>query len=377
MSQSIALLVRSLNYGGAERQLVELASGLHSRGCRVAVMAFYPGGPLIEDLKRAGVRVQVLAKRGRWDVLGFFLRLVREVRREHPDLVYSFLVEPGIVAVVLKLFVPNLRVIWGVLASSVDFGAYDWPTRLSFKVSCWLARFADLIIVNSKVGAIAHEQAGYPKSRIVVLPSGVDVTRFKPDAHAGHRLRDAWGIPQGDKVIGIVGRLDPMKDHSTLFEAAAILRRTGLNLWWVCVGAGEPGYVETLRALTRRLGLDGRVLWAGLHADMVSVYNAFDIVCSSSAFGEGWSNALGEGMACGLPCVATDVGDAHTILGDLGVLVPSKDPHRLAEGIRTALTRSNDHLRRGCRDRIVQLFSSDRMITETERLLRMCVDASS
>lgn len=373
-SMSIILLVRSLNYGGAERQLVELAKGLHTRGLRVVVLVFYPGGPLLEELERAGIRVSIIGKRGRWDLIGFFSRLVRDARSAHAHVIYSFLVEPGIVAVALKPFVPGLRVTWGVRASDVDRGVYDWPTRASFKISSWLARFADLIIVNSAAGADVHEREGYPRKRIVVLPNGVDAGRFKPDPDAGRRMRADWGVPASESVVGVVARIDPMKDHATLLEAAAILRRDACEPWFVCVGEGRATYVDALRSSARALGISDRVLWVGSCGDMTAAYNAFDIVCSSSAFGEGWSNVLGEAMACGVTCVATDVGDASVIVGDVGVLVPPKDPRALADGIRVALSRAKGDVKGACRERIVTLFGIDRMVEETERLLRKCVD---
>lgn len=373
---SVVLLIRSLGFGGAERQLVELAKGLASRGFRISVIVFYAGGQLLEELHAANVRVEVLGKRGRWDILRFLARLVRAVRKAKPQVVYSLLVVPNIMSVILRLVRPRIVVVWGVLASNVDFGAYDWFSRFLFRLSCWLARFADLILVNSSLGAEYHRAHGYPEARMVVLPSGVDVDRFRPDRAAGQRYRHVWGIKKGDQVVGIVGRLDPMKDHHSLFAAAAILRREHHQPWIVCVGEGDATYCQHLRSAAASLGVDDRVLWVGGQREMTAVYNAFDVLCSASAFGEGWSNVLGEAIACGIPCVATNVGDAVQIVGYCGVVVPPGNPALLAEGIRSCLARSGDDLSRSCRTWAVESFSHERMLEETDRLLRAHVHRS-
>ena len=110
---------------------------------------------------------------------------------------------------------------------------------------------------------------------------------------------------------------------------------------------------------------------------MTAVYNALDVLCSASAFGEGWSNVLGEALACGIPCVATDLGDAVQIVGDCGVVVPPRNPVLLAEGIRSCLARSGVDLSRSCRQWAVKTFSSARMLEETDRLLRAYVPRSA
>jgi glycosyltransferase involved in cell wall biosynthesis len=119
------------------------------------------------------------------------------------------------------------------------------------------------------------------------------------------------------------------------------------------------------------------VIWTGSQRDVVGVYNALDVCCLSSAFGEGFSNVLGEAMACGIPCVATDVGDAGRIIDTCGVVVHPGDPRRLAEALRRVLTAAGPHQKRACRERVEREFSLDRMVKETERLLRACVDASA
>src|SRR3972149_3470346 len=115
----ITFLIRSLNFGGAERQLVTLAKGLHGRGHSLQVLVFYPDGTLEKDLLNSGVHVHDLGKRGRWDILFFMRRLIRFIHNEKPDIIHSYLVIPNIFAVLLKPLFPDMHVIWGVRASKM------------------------------------------------------------------------------------------------------------------------------------------------------------------------------------------------------------------------------------------------------------------
>ncbi len=369
-SLSVALLVRSLNYGGAERQLVELAKGLHRRGHSVTVVSFYEGGPLLAELEAAGVGVVQLAKRGRWDVV-FAWRLIQFLRRKRPDVLYAFLVDPSLLSALIKPLLDGTRIVWGVRASRVDYGTYGWFPWATFQASRVFSRSADLIIVNSWAGADYHRAAGYPAGRITVVANGIDLERFQPDAVAGQRARAALGVPAHTRVIGSVGRLDPMKDYATFLEAAALVSREEPDVVYVCVGDGPPAHRIVLQARAERLGLGSKVIWAGSQQDMRAAYNALDVCCLASAFGEGFPNVLGEALACGVPCVSTDVGDAARILQDAEFIAPPGNPSRLAEALKRALVVSAiPERRRACRAMIAERFGVEQMVSATERALR-------
>jgi len=369
----IAFLIRSLNYGGSERQLVALARGLHERQHDVTVAVFYSGGPLERELREAGVRVRGLDKRGRWDLLGFLLRLVRLLREEKPDTLYGFLASPNILSVLLKPIFPRTRMVWGVRASNVDLDRYDWLSRLSYGVERRLSRFADLIVANSRAGSNYAVANGFPKNKMMVVPNGIDTGRFRPDPEERRRVRAEWGLAEGEKLIGAVGRLDPMKDHPTFLRAAAMLSQKRGDVRFVCVGDGPADYRRELGALGEELGLARRLIWAGAREDMSAVHNALDIATSSSAYGEGFSNVIGEAMACGVPCVATDVGDSAWIVGGQGLVVPPGDPEALAARWQDVIEKAPEArsaIGLDLRERVVHDFSLDHMIERTAEALK-------
>ena len=364
---SILLLIRSLEVGGAERQVVQLATGLHERGHDVRVAVFYRRGPLLSDLEEHGIEIVDLSKAGRWAVVGFFSRLIGVLRRVRPDVIYSMLGGANIVAAAARAAVPHTKLIWSVRASDVDLAKYDWHLRAAYAVERGLSRRADLIISNSHAGrdfAVAH---GFPEDRMAVVPNGIDTRRFRPDAPARARQRKEWAIADDQVAIGVLARLDPMKGHEVFLHAAALIAGDRPHMRFVCIGEGPER--RRLESLASDLGLGGRLSFTGAASDPAVALNGLDTCCSPSLFGEGFSNAIGEAMACGLPCVVTDVGDSALLVGATGAVVPRSDPDALAQGMLAICDRLRAEGAADPRARIIENFSVDTMVDRTLQLL--------
>ena len=367
----LLFLTRSLTYGGSERQLVALAKGLWRQGVSVTVATFYPGGPLGRDIESTGVSIESLEKRARWDVLGFFWRLLRLVRRIQPTILHGYLATANILTVLLKPLFPSAKIVWGLRASNMELERYGYVDQIQSWVECKLSHFADLIVVNSHAGFDFAARKGFPQDKMVVIPNGIDTERFVPDRLLRDKLRTEWGVGPTEILIGLVARLDPMKDHPTFLRAAAFFARECPHVRFVCVGDGAASYREQLQALSRELGLAESLRWVGFRDDIAAVYNSLDLACSSSLFGEGFSNAIAEAMACGVPCVVTDVGDSAAIVGATGEVVPGGDPQALANGWRRlrARLRVQPDLRAEARNRIAQHFGVASLVERTSAAL--------
>lgn len=365
-------LIRSLNVGGAERQLVELAKGLSKANFIITVCLFYNEGALLKELCGiCNVRIITLDKSGRWDIARFFYRLMDILKSLNPQILYSFLPEANIAGLVAGKLAGVPQIVWGVRASNMDVKRYDWLARMSLHLSAFLSRFPDAIIANSYAGKEFHRSIGYDTERMMVVPNGIGTDRFKPDHSSGLGVRDEWGIDEKTVLIGLVGRIDPMKDHKTFLHAVKIFDQEGCSVRFVCIGDGKEPYKSEIRSLSMALGLNGSLIWAGERYDMAAVYNAMDIVTSSS-FGEGFSNVIGEAMACGVPCVVTDVGDSAIIVGETGVIVPPKDPQALADGWRSMLKHLKDKsysIKKMARARIVFHYNSEIFVQKTSKRL--------
>ena len=362
----ILLLARSLDTGGAERQLALLARGMRERGHDIRVATFYAGGALEGEIDAAGVPRVPLGKRSRWDVAGFGARLLRVVRRADPDVLVSYLVAPNLLAAALRSGFPRTRVVWSLRASDMDLNRYDVLSRVSFSLSISLSRRADLLLVNSRAGLRYHAEAGFPRARMRLVPNGIDVTRFHPDRKAGEALRRIWSPAPGARLVGLVGRVDPMKDPETFLRAADLVARRDPATRFVWIGPSREATAWKTHPIAIRLA--SRLTWAGEVPDMASAYNALDVLALSSRT-EGFPNAVAEAMSCGVPCAVTAAGDAEAIVGDTGAVAAPRDAAGLADGIVRLLDAGHSPPRPEVRERILRNFSAEAMLDRTESLL--------
>lgn len=367
---SIVLLARSLESGGAERQMVELAIGLHRRAHRVRVAVFYARGALTSELQNAGVEIVDLRKSGRWHLLAFLIRTIHVLRRLNPDIIYSFLGGANVVAALARPFAAS-KIIWSVRNSAFDNSVSHWLADLSYRLEAVLAGRPKAIIANSSAGRTFAISRGFAAQRIEVVPNGIDTEWFKPDAVLRRDQRRKLGLRAEDIAVGVLGRLNATKDFPTFLRAIALLAGTMPKARFLCVGGGEER--DRLERLARELGIANRLLFTG-ELDAAAALNAFDIFCSPSVT-EGFSNAIAEAMACGLPCIVTDVGDSAMIVGDAGIVVPPSSPEALAKAIEQQIRNLGAHDPARPRRRIVDNFSMDAMVERTLDVFRAVLAA--
>ena len=364
----IAFLVRALNYGGAQSQLVILAQGLKKRGHTICVIAFY-NGIHARELSAAGINVHLLNKRGRWDVIGLLWRLTRLIRAESPDILYGYLATCNLLTGWLKFFPRHTKAVWGIRVSDLNLHYYDWLARCLAWLEIKLSGLAALVIANSEAGKRYAISQGWKSKFFVVIHNGIEVNKFQPNIAARKKVRAEWNVTDDELLIGIVGRIDPIKGHRIFLQAAAQLIPVLANVRFVCVGdAVNQAYQKELLALTEALGLQQKVIWAAARYDLPAVYNGLDVLTNCSA-SEGFSNVIGEAMACGIPCVVTDVGDSAEIVGDTGIVVEANNPTALMTGWLECLRRDRQAMGRQAHQRISEMFSVQKMVDETEAVL--------
>jgi glycosyltransferase involved in cell wall biosynthesis len=250
------------------------------------------------------------------------------------------------------------RLYWGIRCSNMNLADYSRKLRLVIGVCARFSSYPDAILANSEAGVRAHGAAGYRPKRFIVVANGIDTSRFRPDPAARTELRNTLGIEPETAAVIHVARVDPMKDQRTFLQAmAAVPHALGL-----LVGKG-----------TEQLALPSNVRALGLRADIPRLLAAADLMVSSSAYGEGFSNAIAEAMSAGVPAVATDVGDARAIVGDTGEVVEPKNPHAMAAAITRLIGEDGERRARradAARARIIADFSLTRMVERYENLYR-------
>ncbi|HJW34553.1 MAG TPA: DUF2334 domain-containing protein [Holophagaceae bacterium] len=372
----VLFLIQSLASGGAERQLSELVRHMDTDRFEVHLAVYYDPGyhndgkfwPLVEA--HPGVKLYSLhKKKGLTGFLTAIPRLFKLARRIRPQVIHGYSDGNPLALLMGKLL--GAKVVWGIRRTSSHQSSLNERAR---RLQKWLIRashFVDLIIFNSEAGRINHAAMGMKPHRAEVVPNGFDVERFHMNPSKGAEQRQVWGVPGHVPLIGVVGRMNPVKDHPTFIRTAARLSSEWPDARFICIGGGPAAYVESLKAQAQALGIGDKVLFPGTCADMPAAYNALNLLILSSS-DEGFPNALGEAMACGVPCVATRVGDAAVLLGNTGLTADIGDDEALAQAAATLLRESEAERSQralASRQRVSGTFSLEALVQRTENSL--------
>src|SRR5260221_4989732 len=301
----IAFVTTTIETGGAEGMVLKLVAGLDKQRFAPVVVVLSGRTAFAEQFEKAGAQVVILGMRGPFGRVIGLARVPASIWRLKPDVLQGWMVHGNLAAQIAgTLF--GIPVIWGVRHSQLIRGQEKTLTRTLEVLMKYLSKLPARIVYNSNAGKLRHEALGYDIARSAVIPNGFDLSAFLIDKDARERFRRLFQISEETVVIGMVARYHPVKDHATFLEAAGALSRQWSNLLFVLVGAGcDPKNIDLATAIERQ-GLTSRVQLLRERSDVQAIANAFDIgVLSSSS--EGFPNVVGELMACGIPCVVTDV----------------------------------------------------------------------
>jgi len=334
-------LIGSLDRGGAEHFLVRLVVGIAEREptWHQSVWTLTNNVPLAPDLERAAIEVRTFDGGKSPQGIARLAALPRTMASEPCSLLQCWMYHAEVLGVLSRLRGARAPQIWTLRQSRLSSDANSHMTRLLMRVGAWGSRHVPAAIVAGSQAALeAHRAIGYRAPLMPTIHNGVDVTHFAPNAESRARRRGTWGLDADTIAIGYLARVSAVKAHGDLLAAAARLIDTpGLPRWrLVLVGSGTARGNEPLASMIRKAGLEAQVICAGVDADPAAALAGFDIAVSSS-LGEGFPNAVAEGMATGIPTVATDVGDTRVLLGDSRYLVPPAQPERLATAIMPLL----------------------------------------
>jgi len=254
----LLLFTGTFGYGGAERQLVLLASGLADRGHEVTVAAMFAGGMYWDEVARQDVnRVALFADRGSpapariGRLVAAPRRLGRLVAETRPTVVLSVLEIPNLIAA-QAIGANGPPLVWGLR----NCGPEGWKVRTADRWCAALSRRIPLVISNSHAGRAAATGRGYRPRAWAVVPNGFDTSAFRPDRTAGRELRSRWLAGAAGPLVGLVGRIDPRKGHGTFLAAAVRVAAALPGARFVV--RGRPGGAAGTARDRRPRGLGGQ-----------------------------------------------------------------------------------------------------------------------
>jgi len=361
-------LISTLDRGGAETSLHRLVSNMDKYRFRNIVVSLKNVGPVGKEIQRNCISVFPLnMKKGFPDPRGImpFSKILNEFE---PHIIQTWLYHANLFGI---LFKHKAKILWNIRCSNMDLKRYGTIYRWTVKLGALFSYIPHVVISNSRTGRMIHEEMGYEPARWEIIPNGFDRDIFKPNPIARKNIRKTLRIPADAFVIGCIARFDPMKDHRNLIKAASLLLKTNPAVHFILAGKGVTHDNLCLNKYHINSCNIDQFHLLGERDDIPQILAAVDIASSTSSFGEGFPNNIGEAMSTGVPCVVTDVGDSANIVNTTGIIVPAKNPEALAyawQSLNNAGLGVIKKMGKKARQRIEKFYNMESMIQNYEAI---------
>jgi glycosyltransferase involved in cell wall biosynthesis len=366
----IVHIIPGLERGGAEIFLSQLVR-CFSPNFENEVISLAKPGPVGTQIRRAGVRVHTMGMNNQLQGPFCIFKLAKTLKAIKPDIVQTWMYNANLIGGLAAYIADVAPVVWSVHHTDLSLSHNKLSTLLSAFCGAPLSRLIPArVIFCAKAAATSHTAVGYSRRGNVVIRNGVDTDIFVPSVVERSAARRELGIDDSVKVVGMVGRFNPQKNHRAFFEMAGLLNHRHSQLVFVLLGKGLDEENNVVRCWADEFGVTNLIRLLGSRDNVRYWLNSFDLLVSPSV-GEGFSIAIAEAMACEIPCIVTDVGDSSYLVGDTGVVVAHADPQSLAAAVDNILQLSDlqrkAHGKSG-RERVQSMFNIKRVVQQYEAL---------
>jgi len=330
-------IITTLGPAGAENMLCRIAAGMDGERFENEVVSLTEVLDLAGKMHSIGVRVRTLGMKKSIPNPLLVMRLAQWIRESKPDVIHTWMYHANLIGTLAARLAGNVPVIWAIHHNAYDPRVDKRRTMLVNRACALLSRkFAARIVFCSEASLRTHKKLSYAAEKLEVIPNGFDLEQVKPDSTAHASLREELGIPADAIVIGIAARFHPHKDHHNFIQAAARLHKIMPEVHFLLFGMGITWENTQLTGWIDSAGVRERCHLLGLRQDISRLFSGMDIATTASR-SEAFPIVVGEAMACGTPCVVTDVGDSALIVENTGSVVAPEDPHALAEAWRALI----------------------------------------
>lgn len=360
--KKIVHIITGLGNGGAEMMLYKLLKYSDRDKCDFQIISMTDEGIMGERIKKLGIPVHILnMKKG----FSFFKSILKTLRIcKNTDIIQTWMYHADLFGFIVAKIL-NKRIIWGIRRSNLEKDKNKKSILFIAKINAFLSRWVDIVISCSINAKESHIKYGYNPKNIEVIPNGFELEKFFYIENAKYKLAEEFPIIKNKFIFSLVARYEILKDHKTCLEAMKIVKeKFTQNFILLLCGTNINKKNKELMDLIKKNKLENNILLLDRRNDIPIIMSATDIYISSSS-GEGFSNVIGEAMACETPCVVTNVGDSAYIVGETGKVVERQEPQKLANEIITFI-KSGEYIknRKKCRKRIINKFKIEKIIEE-------------
>lgn len=367
-------IITGLNTGGAENMLYKLLFQIDKEEFSSGVISLTDIGPVGKKIVNLGIEVNALDMRRGFPDPRAIIRLANIIRQKRPSLIQTWMYHADLVGGLSGRMASKTPVLWGIRHSNLDSEGNKKTTIMVAKACARFSRYLPAkIVCCSQASREVHQGMGYVAEKMVVIPNGFDLSAYRHDPGARESVCRELKVSGDVLLIGIVGRYHPQKDYRNFIEAAALLIRDNPSAHYLLCGDGVTWENEELGKWIREKGMEQKFFLLGRRDDIPRIMSALDIFTSSSAYGEGFPNVIGEAMACQVPCVVTGVGDSALIVGDTGRVVSPGNAGELAGAWQELIQRGPEFRRQAglsARKRVLEKFNLPDIVKRYEDLYR-------
>jgi len=366
----ILYIISGLSTGGAEMMLYKLLSVIDRDIFEPVVISLTDYSSLGNDIKNLNIPVYKMEMKTGFPNPFKIWRFIKLIRKINPELIQGWMYHGNLAALLARWVLSDgVFLLWNIRHTPDDLKKEKRLTAWVIRLGAKFSSHPDGIIYNSNVSEQKHELLGYDNKNKKIIPNGFNCEQFKPFDNAKSKLCHSLGLKKDTLLIGLVARYHIMKDHVGFLHSAGKLNKTYPETHFILVGQGVDKKNHLLIKLIKDLKIRKNVHLLGNRLDVDKITAGLDIACSSSSWGESFSNAIGEAMACGVPCVVTDVGDSTWIVGESGIVVKPGDRKAFTDAMTTLIKMSSEErlgLGKLARNRIIKHFSLNLVVKQYE-----------
>lgn len=324
-------IINSLDIGGAEKVFFDITKSKKN----ILIISLTKKGFYGKKLIKKGYKVISLNMKKNIFALLKVIKLIFIINRYNPKVVHTWMYHSNLIGGIAAKLSGTRKVYWSV---HHDYEYSNFLTFCEMKILTFLSFFIpNKIIFCSKSSKDNHLKNGYNSRIFYIIENGVSLKKYKPNKELRNKIRNKLGINDKCLLIGNISRYHPIKDHDTLLKSLSVLK-SDKNLLFKCVLIGNGLSKDNIKLLQKikDLNLENNIILYGKSLEIYKLLNAFDLYILSSK-SECFPLTLLEAMACGIPCISTNVGDAKEMIGDSGWIIEPEDFKSLAESINNII----------------------------------------
>lgn len=362
----IVHIIVGLTNGGAEMMLYKLLKYTDKKKYECSVISMQDKGIMGERIEKLGIPVYCLnMKKG---VPSFKAIIKTLILCKEMDIIQTWMYHADLLGFIISKLLRK-KIIWGIRHSNLEKDKNKFFTLLIAKINSYLSRWTDCIITCSIIAKEAHINYGYFRKKIVVIPNGFELEKFRHIENSKNILEREFPILKEKLIFSLVARYEILKDHKTCLEAIKIIKeKYSKNFILLLCGTNINKNNLELVKMIKKNKIQSNVLLLDRRDDIPIIMSATDIYISSS-LGEAFPNVIGEAMACETPCIVTNVGDSAYIVGNTGSIVAKQNPRQLAEEIISFIEEKKYLLnKKRCRERIIKNFDIEKIVNKYEKI---------